>query len=149
MSKKRPGTLPTTISTRNGKLTDNDTGEVISVTHTIRKVRCDQRFQKAHVADWVNLLSLLNNKQANILGYILYKTDFKNNFFTETCREIQTATGVSLPTVSSTMKNLQNMKFLKKIKNGVWMLSPKLLYMGDDQKYEYLCSSFRYETDNA
>jgi hypothetical protein len=29
------------------------------------------------------------------------------------------------------------------------MLSPKLLYMGDDQKYEYLCSSFRYETDNA
>ncbi|NKP32468.1 replication/maintenance protein RepL, partial [Staphylococcus aureus] len=65
-----------------------------------------------------------------------------NNTMIATTREIAKATGTSLQTVITTLKNLRRRKYYKKEKTGVLMLNPELLMRGDDQKQKYLLLEF-------
>lgn len=74
----------------------------------------------------LNMLSYLYGyKKVEILKYLAKNMD-KDLLFHGTYKDIMLATNASKPTVVSLFKDLKNIHLLKKEKNGLYRLSPKL-----------------------
>ena len=51
-------------------------------------------------------------------------------------------TKASETTIAKVMKKLQEQKFLKKIQNGLWQVSPNIMMKGNENKKQLLLSYF-------
>ena len=98
-----------------------------------------KQFWKCYLSDFVTILKSISSKQQlDILIYILSNMQASNNLFVGTYSEIIRNTGVCRQTVASTMTKFQNHLFLKKIKNGVWLINPNIFVKGTDIKRQKL-----------
>ena len=71
-------------------------------------------------------LDSTGSSSAKVLCHMLKVRD-ENNFIGGTVREFSKWAGVSCPLVSSTIKTLYSLDLLRRVRNGLYMLSPHLI----------------------
>ena len=132
----------TLIGTKRKELIDKETGEVIEADQITKKVYGQKNFWKLYLSDFLPVLGIVENKQVDILIYILENTQPSNNMFIGTYKTIRENTKASETTIAKVMKKLQEQKFLKKIQNGLWQVSPNIMMKGNENKKQLLLSYF-------
>lgn len=105
-------------------------------------------FWKLYLGDFLPVLGIVENKQVDILIYILENTHPSTNMFVGTYKTIQKNTHTSETTIAKVMKKLQKQEFLKKIQNGLWQVSPNIMMKGNENKKQLLLSYFRTDESN-
>ena len=101
-----------------------------------------------YLGDFLPVLGIVENKQVDILIYILENTHPSTNMFVGTYKTIQKNTHTSETTIAKVMKKLQKQGFLKKIQNGLWQVSPNIMMKGNENKKQLLLSYFRTDESN-
>lgn len=132
----------TLIGTKRKELIDKETGEIIEVDQITKKVYGQKNFWKLYLSDFLPVLGIVESKQVDILIYILENTQPSTNMFVGTYKAIKENTKTSETTIAKVMKKLQEQKFLKKIQNGLWQVSPNIMMKGDENKKQLLLSYF-------
>lgn len=130
------------IGTKRKELIDKETGEIIEVDQITKKVYGQKNFWKLYLSDFLPVLGIVENKQVDILIYILENTQPSNNMFIGTYKTIRENTKASETTIAKVMKKLQEQKFLNKIQNGLWQVSPNIMMKGNENKKQLLLSYF-------
>lgn len=139
----------TLIGTKRKELIDKETGEIIEVNQITKKVYDQKNFWKLYLSDFLHVLGGIENKQVAILKYILDNTHPSTNLFIGTYKTIQKNTHTSETTIAKVMKKLQQQKFLVKIQNGLWQVSPNIMMKGNENKKRLLLNYFNIdESDN-
>ena len=117
------------IIRKGDKWINENTGEVIETTEIVKFVEQDFNFHKVWLTDLMRIIELTGNKALKVLNYILGQMDNANRIIL-TYREIAQETKVSLFTVVKTLKILKDADFIRKEKNGVYMVNPNILAKG-------------------
>ena len=89
----------------------------------------DFNFSKVWIRNFVATLDLVGNQKTKLVYWIIDHLN-KENQLIYTNRQLEAETGISLKTVSITMKALQDANFLKKQSNGVYIINPDILFKG-------------------
>lgn len=124
----------TLIGTKRKELIDKETGEIIEVDQITKRAYGQKNFWKLYLSDFLPVLGIVENKQVDILIYILENTQPSTNMFIGTYKTIRENTKASETTIAKVMKKLQEQKFLKKIQNGLWQVSPNIMMKGNENK---------------
>ncbi len=110
------------------RLINCETGEEIPFDVLVASDKPD-RWDKVYTKNLARMLDVVGDEKMKVISYLLRKKDHLNAV-TVTMRELSESTGVSLKTVSRVMKTLQEHDYLKKVKNGKWRLSPRIICPG-------------------
>lgn len=132
----------TLIGEKERVLVDRETGEEIRVNQITKRMYGTKQFWKVYLMDFLQVLGVLDSKQVDILVYILENTQQATNTFIGTYKKIQEEVKVSSPTVAKVMTTLQQKKFITKVQNGVWQISPTIMMKGNDNKQQMLLSYY-------
>lgn len=132
----------TLIGTKTRILVDKETGEEFPVNQITKRMYGQKQFWKVYLIDFLQVLGILESKQLDVLIYILENTNSSNNTFIGTYDKIVEKTKVSRKTVYNTLKKLQDNKFLEKIQNGVYQVSPLIIMKGSDYKKQLLLNYY-------
>lgn len=89
----------------------------------------DANFHKIWLGHMVQTLDMLGNKKIKVLNYILQNLT-EENLFIMTQRQLAKKLEISLDTVISTMRILQETAFLNLIQSGVYRVSPNAIFKG-------------------
>ena len=133
----------TLVGTRQRRLVDEQTGEVMEVTQTTKLRYGSTHFWKCYMKKFLEVMKSLNSKQFKVFIYIIEHTNSSTNQFVGTYDKIVKDTKCCRQTVTVAMKVLQKTNFIKKIQNGVWMVNPEILLKGNDAKQFMLMSNFK------
>lgn len=129
---------------RTKRYIDEDGNEGMQ-TDIYKKIYGHKHFWKVWLGDLLNTLGLINNsKQLDVVFYVLENTDPSNNLYIGTIRQTVENTGISLGTVSTIFKKMQEVDMITKKQNGVYFVKPTLLMKGDENKKHRLL--IEYET---
>lgn len=108
-------------------------------TEVYKKTYGGKHFWRVWLGDLLYTLGLINNsKQLDVVFYVLDNTDPSNNLYIGTIRKTVEKTGISLGTVSTIFKKMQEVDMIVKQSNGVYKVKPNLLIKGDDSKKQRL-----------
>lgn len=107
---------------------DPETGEVHKMQVTDIEER-DANFHKIWLGHMLESLDMIGNQKIRVAMFILNNTNSDNEFIM-TYRVIAEKTGISLQTITETMKVLQESNFIKKIRNGYYRLNPDIVFKG-------------------
>lgn len=108
-------------------------------TEIYKKTYGGKHFWRVWLGDLLHTLGLINNsKQLDVVFYVLDNTDPANNLYIGTIRKTVEMTGISLGTVSTIFKKMQEVDMIVKQSNGVYKVKPNLLMKGDDSKKQRL-----------
>lgn len=132
----------TLIGEKERVLIDKETGEEIRVNQITKRMYGTKQFWKVYLMDFLQVLGVLDSKQVDILIYILENTQQATNTFIGTYMKIQNEVGVTSATVAKVMKKLQEKKFITKVQNGVWQISPTIMMKGNENKQQMLLSYY-------
>lgn len=133
----------TLIGTKKKTLIDQETGEILQVDQITKRSLGQKQFWKVYLMDFMQVLGVLESKQLDVLIYIIENTNSSNNTFIGTYDKIVEKTKASRGTVHKTLKKLQNNKFLEKIQNGVYQVSPTILMKGNEHKKQLLLNYYK------
>lgn len=92
-----------------------------------------QGWQIVYARTLADYFDLTGHAPTKVLAYFLRKKS-SDNLVIGSFEDIAEATGVSRRTVASMVKTLQKKGFLAKVKNAVYMVSPKLMRHGSRTK---------------
>lgn len=132
----------TLIGTQRKRLIDEDTGERYEVDQITKRALGQKQFWKIYLIDFLQVLGVLDSKQVDVLIYILENTEASNNTYIGTYRKTAEGSGVSLDTATKVMKKLQDNKFIAKVQNGVYQVSPNIMMKGSDYKKSLLLNYY-------
>ena len=107
---------------------NHKTGEVEDF-QVIRMEDRDFNFHKVWLNAIIESMDLLGNQKIRLAFWIINHLD-KENQLTLTQRQIAKASGISLKTVSSTMKVLMDSNFLRRKNMGCYVINPDVLFKG-------------------
>lgn len=134
--------MQTVISQRPRRLQDLDTGEFIEAEQ-ITKISVSQKaFWKVYLIDFLQVLGVLDSKQVDVLIYILEHTQASNNTYIGTYRKTAEGSGVAVETVRKVMRKLLDNKFIQRVQNGVYQISPLIMMKGNEQKKALLLNYY-------
>lgn len=142
----------TLIGTRQRRLWDEETGEVMEVTQTTKLRYGSKHFWKCYMKKFLDVMKSLSSRQFTVFIYIIEHTHPSTNLFIGTYDNIVKDTGCCRQTVAVAMKKLQTCDFIRKKQNGVWMVNPEVLMKGNDSKQYLLLSQYKApspETDDS
>lgn len=137
----------TLIGTQRKRLQDVDTGEYFEVDQITKRAYGEKQFWKVYLMDFLQILGIIESKQLDVLIYIIKNTEQSNNTFIGSQRDIAEKTKISLYTVSKIMIKLQNAKFIKKVKNNVYQISPQIMMKGSEYKKTLLLNYYNDEKE--
>ena len=132
----------TLVGTRQRKLVDPETGEVMQVEQTTKLVFGSKHFWKCYMKQFLAVMKPLSGRQYDVFIYIVEHTKPGDNLFIGTYDKIVEGAKCSRQTVAAAMKKLQEKNFIRKKQNGVWMVNPEVLVKGGDSKQEGLLSEY-------
>lgn len=89
----------------------------------------DFNFHKVWLESIINSMDLLGNQKTRLAFWIIQHLN-KENQLVMTQRQISERSGISLKTVSVTMKALLDSNFLRKINGGAYCVNPDVLFKG-------------------
>ena len=98
-----------------------------------------------YLLDFLQVLGILESKQLDVLIYVLENTNSSNNTFIGTHKKIAEKTNTSRETIHRTFRKLQDAKFLEKIQNGVYQVSPIIILKGSEHKKQLLLNYYKEE----
>ena len=107
---------------------DAETGEI----NTMNVVSIEERdcnFHKLWLSHIIEALDMIGNQKISLCLWILEHLD-RDNKLTYTYRRMEKATGISLKTISETMKVLMESNFLTQIQSGLYQVNPDVIFKG-------------------
>ena len=107
---------------------DQETGEMNEV-QVIDIEERDANFHKIWLSHILNSIDLIGNQKTKLAFWILDNIDSENQLIM-TQRKIAKNSGISLYTVSETLKVLMDSNFLQKINSGAYRVNPNVLWKG-------------------
>ncbi|RRD35974.1 winged helix-turn-helix transcriptional regulator [Leptotrichia sp. OH3620_COT-345] len=105
-----------------------NTGELEDFQVTSLQDR-DFNFTKVWLNSILQTLDMLGNQKTKVAYHIIDNLN-KENQYIGTQRQIAERVGISLKTVSITVKALLNADFLRNLSNGVYCVNPDVLFKG-------------------
>lgn len=106
-----------------------ETGELEEFQVTSIEER-DFNFSKVWMRNFISTLDLVGNQKTRLALWVIDNVN-KENQLISTLRGMSDETGISLETVRTTMKILQEANFLKKSGNGVYTVNPDIVFKGN------------------
>lgn len=103
-------------------------GEIISC-HVVQIEERDANFHKIWLGHIIQSLDLIGNQKIRLANFILANLD-RENKLVMTQRKIAEKSGISIGTIISTMKALQEGNFLTKINSGAYQVNPDIIFKG-------------------
>lgn len=136
---KLVGSTKSIVVTEPVAMVNKVTGEVQDV-QAIYKIGGGQNFWKLYLFDFLSVLGVLDNKQVDVICYILEHTDPSSNTFIGTYKTIAQNVGCSEPTIAKVMNKLKSANFLKLVVKGggVYAINPIFLVKGNENKRNLL-----------
>ena len=130
-------------------LVDPDTGEQYPMQMNVLEDR-DFNFHKVWLQHLVNSLDAISNQKLRLAFWIIENLD-KENQLIMTQRAMAEASGMSLQTVSRTLKALceapeGSPAFLQKINSGAYRVNPEVIFKGSHSNRMGVCYEY-VETD--
>ncbi len=113
---------------------NKETGEVVDVQAINIEVG-NADFNKIWLYYIAESLDLISNRKTQVLFHIMDNLNAENLYFGSQ-RAISERTGVSGPTVSATLKALQQINFISIRQNGVYAVNPNMIFKGGKEKQE-------------
>jgi ribosomal protein S25 len=107
---------------------DRITGEEVPIQIFIEQANCEY-WEKAYAKTLAEYIGIVGVGSSNVLAFII-KNKQKNNLLVSTFEEIAKKSNVARSTVDRIFKELKKRGFIKKVRNGCYMVSPKLLVHG-------------------
>lgn len=104
---------------------NQETGEMNEV-QVIDIEERDANFHKIWLSHILNSIDLIGNQKTKLAFWILDNIDSENQLIM-TQRKIAKNSGISLYTVSETLKVLMDSNFLQKINSGAYRVNPNVL----------------------
>jgi len=126
-------------------LVNETTGEVMNVKTITKNYASNEDFVKMFLGDFLMMLGICDSTQLKILIYVLKNTNLSDNLFYKTYRVMEKEIDTTAKTIAKVMLRLQEKGFIRKIKGGVWMLNPEVMYRGSENKKNLL---IRYVKEN-
>ena len=128
------------------ELVDPDTGEKYPMQMNVLEDR-DFNFHKVWLQHLVNSLDAISNQKLRLAFWIIDNLD-KENQLIMTQRAIAKASGMSLQTVSRTLKALceapeGSPAFLQKINSGAYRVNPDVIFKGSHSNRMGVCYEYR------
>ncbi len=114
------------------KLLDTQTGEFINVQVLLEKVGSNG-WEIAYVKTLAEFMNIKGTSVTKVLSFLLKEKDGSNRIH-GTQIEIAKDAKVSVPTVKTVFKALLEKGFLKRVRNGLYMITPKVMRNGNKQK---------------
>jgi hypothetical protein len=105
-----------------------DTGEIKEM-QVINVEERDFNFHKVWLSHIINSIDLIGNQKTKLAFWIIENLN-KENQLIMTQRKIAEKTGMSIQTVSLTIKALIESNFLVKINSGAYRVNPNVLFKG-------------------
>lgn len=93
----------------------------------------DFNFQKIWLGHLLMALDILGNRKVKVLSWLLENRNRDNQVLVSQ-RELAEKCGVSKQTVTTTLKALQDADAIKKVRPGVYLLNPDLIFKGGSGK---------------
>lgn len=106
---------------------DTQTGEVFKASLIIKN---DDDFYKVFLHDLCGLYGLTQNRQVDVINYILTHMSDKTNLLNASYDEISKAIGVSKTTVKEVFSKLIKARAITRVRNAVYMINPSILSKG-------------------
>lgn len=106
---------------------DMETGEVFEASLIIKN---DDDFYKVFLHDLCGLYGLTQNRQVDVINYILESMNDKTNLLNASYDEIAKTLSVSKTTVKEVFGKLIKAKAITRIRNAVYMVNPSILSKG-------------------
>ena len=103
-------------------------GEIINC-HVVQIEERDANFHKIWLGHIIQSLDLIGNQKIRLANFILANLD-RENKLVMTQRKIAEKSGISLFTVSETIKTLQDGNFLTRINMGAYQVNPDIIFKG-------------------
>lgn len=130
------------------ELIDPDTGEKIPMQMNILEER-DFNFTKVWMQHLVNSLDSISNQKLRLAFWIIDHLD-KENKLVMTQRAIAEESGMSLQTVSRTLKALceGEPSFLQKLHSGAYRVNPEVMFKGSHSNRMGICFEYREVEQN-
>lgn len=113
------------------KYVNTNTGELEEM-NVISVEERDFNFHKLWLHNILNTIDLIGNQKIKFAFWIIEHLDCENKL-TYTFRQMAEETGISLDTISRTMKALMECDFLRKKHSGCYVVNPDILYKGRRQ----------------
>ena len=110
--------------------------------YIINKTVSNKQFYKIFMADFLLALGILNIKSVDILAYVMEHMRPSDNVLIATQDEIAKGAGTSRRTVMRVFNKLQEIDFMRKKSSGVYMINPKFLMKGNDNKQQLVINYF-------
>ena len=107
---------------------DNISGEEVDVTIFIDKAKASG-WEKAYAGVLAEYIGIAGNSSAKVLGHLIKERDGRN-IVIGTIRKTAEQLSISDNTVGNVFSLLMRKDFMKKIANGVYMLTPKMIRYG-------------------
>lgn len=104
------------------------TGELVPMQVTSVEER-DFNFSKVWMRSFLTTLDLVGNAKTKVAYWIIDHID-RMNQLTYTYRQMAEETGMSLDTVTATMKALLEADFLRRKNQGCYIVNPNVIYKG-------------------
>lgn len=108
------------------------TGEIVPVNMLIERVP-KEYWERSYARLLAEYIGAGGNITSNVLAWLIKNKD-SNNRIVGTFAFIAKECSTSVPTVSTLFQKLYKKGMLKKVRNGVYMLSPSLLRHGGANK---------------
>ncbi len=112
----------------------------------VSKEVTSQNFIKVFMADFLLALGILNSKSVKVVCYILENVKYSDNTFLGTKKQIAKGCGVSEKTVYSVLRKLQQVDFMKRKSNGVYLINPKFVIKGNENKRQMIINYYKNDT---
>lgn len=138
MTRKQKTNIERSVKVGTKEVMDVETGVVTKVNQMeIRQV--DFNWNKIWLGHLLDVLDVIGNKKIAIMNWLLENRDPKNNQIVTTQKIISDEMQVSIQTVSDTFKALQDANALQKIRNGLYILNPEIIWVGgNDNRMDIL-----------
>ena len=127
-------------------LVDKETGEEYPVQMNVIEDR-DFNFHKVWLQNLIMSMDSIANQKLKLAFWIIDNLN-KENMLVMTQRKIAEKTGISLPTVSKTIKLLcepdgdEVIPFLQKINSGAYRVNPNVLFKGSHSNRMGVCFEY-------
>lgn len=127
------------------ELQDPQTGEIYPMQMNVIEDR-DFNFTKVWLQNLINSMSSITNQKMKLAFWIIDNLN-KENQLVMTQRKIAEKTGISLQTVSKTIKLLckpedGSLPFLQKINSGAYRVNPNVLFKGSHSNRMGVCFEY-------
>jgi len=121
------------------------TGEIEEFTVIRKNIPGDYNFHKIWLQDLLNVLDSFGNCKIRVLSFMLSKMRNEDNTVSITQQYIAQSIGVSIPTISNTIKALIDANVLKKLMPSTYQFNPDIIVKGGSDKRNKILIEYNFE----